>query len=209
MKKILTILAAVTLGVFYLTSCYNNKYDLVSLPQVSFVKDVVPIMTSGPCGCHNTISRARSGWMQFTDTATGKPNYDLIFAYSNTLRQWAKDSATHPAGGSVAFSERDKEVIKAWAAQGSINDYTPDAVTGPITYTNNILPSVVNVICNACHSKSAPTLSYALLSSSSGTTILTNMANSGGNSGHPKGTVSLSASTSKLILDWIAQGSKQ
>ena len=48
--KILILISAV---VFTIASCYNNKEDILALPTVSFRGEVVPIVTGGPCGCHN------------------------------------------------------------------------------------------------------------------------------------------------------------
>ena len=36
-----------------LISCYKDKADIETLTTVSFRNDVVPIVTSGSCGCHN------------------------------------------------------------------------------------------------------------------------------------------------------------
>lgn len=206
MKKILTLISVFSIGMLYLTSCYNNKYDIVSLPQVSFLKDVVPIMTSGPCGCHNSLGRAKANWVQFSDTITGKPKYDLIYTYGNIMNKWAKDSIVHPGGGTVLLSQRDKQVILDWAKQGYPTDYNTTPVSGTVTYTANIVPMLQNT-CNSCHTRSAITLTYAILTANSSN--LTKMANTNGTAGHPGGPIPLSPTTSKLILDWITQGTKQ
>lgn len=210
MKKTFAILAVITLGILSLTSCYNNKYDVLSLPKVSFVSEVVPIMTSGACGCHNSPGRAKGGWVQFTDTTTGKPNYDGILARAGTMEKWAKGEITHPAGGSVELTENDKKTILDWVAQGKVSDYTPPAVTGTITYAANIAPMVKSTCTSGgCHGGSAVALTYATLTTSSNISHLTQMANSAGASGHPGGSISLSSSVTKMILDWITQGTKQ
>ncbi|MGB3529994.1 MAG: hypothetical protein WBB35_11590, partial [Saprospiraceae bacterium] len=54
MKKfVFNTLKLSLLIMMYFSSCYNNKEDITILPKVSFLGEVVPIMTSGGCGCHN------------------------------------------------------------------------------------------------------------------------------------------------------------
>jgi hypothetical protein len=48
-------------GMLLFSACYNNKKDITvptasSLKTVSFRDDIVPILTSGACGCHNNGS---------------------------------------------------------------------------------------------------------------------------------------------------------
>ena len=210
MKKILSLLAVITLGIFGFTSCYNNKYDLLSssLSNVSFVNEVVPIMTSGACGCHNSEDQA-SNWVQFSD-GHNEIHYDAILSRSGVLGAWANGTKVHPGGGSVILSERDKLVLKNWVDQGAKSDYTAPEVTGNVTYAANIAP-MIKTTCNggSCHGGAAKTLDYATLTSSSNISKLTQMANSGGSAGHPGGSITLSSSVTGLILKWITQGVKQ
>lgn len=56
--------------VYMLSSCYQNKEDIIALPKVSFRAEVVPIVTAGPCGCHNNGIGTRA--VQFS-------HYDTVF----------------------------------------------------------------------------------------------------------------------------------
>jgi len=53
MKKKIFIAGLIGTAMVYLTSCYNNQKDIASLPTVSFVNQIAPILTSAACGCHN------------------------------------------------------------------------------------------------------------------------------------------------------------
>jgi hypothetical protein len=205
MKKVLLVLVILVAGMLYLTSCYNNKYDILSLPKVSFVNEIVPIATSGACGCHNFSTTGEVKFSNGKDTIY----YDAIYARGTVLRQWANDSISHPGGGTVSLTAKDKQIIKAWAAQGMSNDYIPaNTTTGTVTYTANIAPMVSSTCSGgSCHGGAGPTLTYAILTSN--ISHLTQMANSGGAAGHPGGTITLSASVCTLMSNWIAQGTKQ
>ena len=208
MKKILSLLTVITVSMVWFTSCYNNKYDILELSKVSFSKEVVPIMTSGPCGCHNSIVRARNRWIQFTDTLTGQPAYNTIFAKMGMMEEWAKGKIGHPAGGDVFLSAADSKIILDWVAQGKINDYVPPAVSGAITYTSNV-SSIVKSTCSggSCHTTTIRPLTYDVIKNNS--SKLQTMANSSNSAKQPGGSFPLKKKKKKIILDWITQGMKQ
>ena len=71
MKKLLTSLAVIG-GIILYSACYNNKKDITlptatSLASISFRDDIVPIVTSGSCGCHNNGTTSA---IQFTNKDT-------------------------------------------------------------------------------------------------------------------------------------------
>ncbi|HNU88979.1 MAG TPA: hypothetical protein PKJ94_11830, partial [Ferruginibacter sp.] len=69
MKKIIITMAVMTsMLVYLLSSCYKNKEDILALPTVSFRSDVVPIMISGGCGCHNNGIATRAVQFSHADT---------------------------------------------------------------------------------------------------------------------------------------------
>lgn len=209
MKKVLIIVLISTCAL-YLTSCYNNKKDIEALPMVSFEKEVVPIVTSGPCGCHNNGANTRA--VQFSNLykqfhGTDTIQYDAILARVSLFKTWV-NGGTHPGGGAVVLTANENKTIKDWINQGAQDDRQTGTVTGNVTYTANIA-SMVSTTCSAssCHGGLAVTLNYAKLVSKQST--LQSMVASKGQSGHPGGTLSLSNTTWSLINAWIQQGMPQ
>lgn len=220
------ILLTVVIGALlvYVSSCYNNKSDILSLPKVSFLGDIVPIMTSGGCGCHNNSNAQGNNYNAFPftrfDTTYGpggiiksivrRVDYGAIIARVDTLRQWAQGTIGHPGGGAVDFTPRQRELILQWIAQGPPYDGGGAAcdVTGIIKYSTDILP-IYNTTCKSsgCHGGRGPVLDYARMVADK--TILTNMMNSGGSSGHPGGVIGLTTCTSEKFKAWIEQGQPQ
>lgn len=205
MKKILSVLAVFTLVMISVTSCYNNKYDILEIPKVSFVNEVVPIMTAGPCGCHNL--EGATNITQFSN-GHGEIHYSTIYARGDEMRKWAQDSIPHPGGGTVYLSPRDKQVLILWAKQKYPNDYVPEEVSGLVTYSSNMVKMVTSTCAGgACHSSARFPLTYDLLKNK--VSNLQTMANSGGSAGHPGGAIPLPPNDAKTILAWITQGTKQ
>lgn len=205
MKKsiILSLLIVITIAV---SSCFKNYYDvsestLASINNVSFRNDVVPIMTSGACGCHNNGSTRQVAFSHL-DTIF----YSAIQARSAILDKMSK-GGEHPGEGSVFFTPSQAAIVKAWVAQGAKDDYTPPPITGDITYTLNIVP-IYKTDCKGgtCHGGTAVALDYTILKSKE--SVLKSMMNSLGASGHPGGTISVAPASAATFLAWIAQGYK-
>ena len=79
MNKLLIYLGVLS-GIVLFSSCYNNKKDIstptaTSLASISFRDDIVPIVISGACGCHNNGQSGNA--IQFT-------HFDTVF-YSTIL----------------------------------------------------------------------------------------------------------------------------
>lgn len=203
MKKGIILSALVTSMVIYmLPSCYKNKEDLLELPKVSFRNDVVPILVAGGCGCHNNGS-TRAIQFSHNDTIY----YDAILGRVGLFESWV-NGGTHPGGGEIYFKTNEATLIKAWIQQGAQDDGGGCTVTGAVTYTANISPLyITSCKGSTCHGGIAATLDYPKMVASKST--LTSMMNSGGVSGHPGGTLSLSSCTVKLFNEWIAQGQPQ
>ncbi|OIR06917.1 hypothetical protein GALL_108230 [mine drainage metagenome] len=207
MNKLL-IYIGVLGGIILFSSCYNNKKDITTptaktLSNISFRDDIVPIVISGACGCHNNGLSQNA--VQFT-------HYDTIF-YSTILARAGvfNDMASgkqHPGEGSIYFTPAQAAIIKAWFAQGAKDNYVPPAITGPVTYTTNIVP-LYKTVCkgSACHGGLGPTLDYAKMSADKDQ-ISTMMASAGAN-GHKGGALSLDGTTTATFLAWIAQGLPQ
>ena len=197
--KILILISGVVLTI---ASCYNNKEDILSLPKVSFRSEVVPIMTAGPCGCHNNGSTRQIAFSH-ADTVF----YDAILSRTSLFKAWV-NGGTHPGGGVIDFSANEKIIVKAWIDQGGQDDAGGCTVTGPITYTAKIAP-IYTTTCkgSTCHGGIAVALDYARLVLKKD--VLTTMMNSGGSAGHPGGALSLSSCTINVIKAWITQGQPQ
>ena len=196
-------------ALIWLTSCYKNYYDVTedtvnAINQVSFRSDVVPIMTSGACGCHNTSNSTRQ--IQFSDPEKDTIYYGAIQTRSRLLYDMAKGGA-HPGEGSIYFTPSQSSIVIKWYDQGAKDDYVPPPITGDVTYTAHIVP-LVKSDCNgsACHGGAAIVLDYNSLKARE--SILTPMMKSGGQSGHPGGIISIPPNTSSTFLAWIAQGYK-
>lgn len=204
MKKIIITMAVMTsMLVYLLSSCYKNKEDILTLPTVSFRGDVVPIIVSGGCGCHNNGIATRAFQFSHADTIF----YDAILARAYVLDTMAKQDK-HPGGGVIFFTENQKSIITKWVANGAKDDGGGCTVTGAITYTAKILP-LYNTTCkgSTCHSGIAANLDYSKMVAKKD--ILNAMMNSNGNTGHPGPSLSLSACSVNLFKEWIAQGQPQ
>jgi hypothetical protein len=204
MKKGIIISAmAVSLLMYVLPSCYQNKEDILTLPQVSFRSDVVPIVTVGACGCHNNGMGTRAVQFSHFDTIF----YDAILARVSLLKAWV-EGGTHPGGGVIDLKANDKNIIKRWIDEGGKDDGGGCTVTGAITYTAKIFP-IYMTTCkgSTCHGGIAVTLDYNKMVADK--SIITTFMNNSGNSGHPGGVISLSSCTVNIFKEWLAQGQPQ
>jgi hypothetical protein len=202
MKKRFLITGLIAAMVVYISSCYNNKEDILALPKVSLTKEIMPIMISGGCGCHNTTgATVRAELFSKNDTLY----YDKILARVQThFKPWVNGGA-HPGGGAIDFSASEKILVKKWIDQGAPDDRGGCVVTGPLTYTLNILPEYTNTCKGGvCHGGVAAALDYNKMIAKK--SVLETMMNSGGNSGHPGGQLSLSSCLTKKFIEWIKQG---
>ena len=206
MKNRIIIAAVITSMMMYmLSSCYKNKEDLQALPQVSFRKEVVPIVTGGPCGCHNTSVTIRA--LLFSDQRLNVIYYDAILARKTQLETMA-NGGEHPGGGNISFSQSEKNLIKRWIAEGGNDDGAGCTVTGAQTYTRDILP-IYNSSCKGgtCHGGIAAPVDYNKMVAKKD--VLLTILNSGGNQGHPGGALSLTTCTINKFKEWINQGQPQ
>jgi len=209
MKKQLIYLGVIS-GIMLFSACYNNKKDIsvptaTSITNVSFRDDVVPIIISGACGCHNNGVASNAVQFSHVDTVF----YGTILARAGVFNNMITTPATgHPGEGGVFFSAAQAAVIKTWIAQGAKDNYVPPAITGPVTYSINILP-IYKSVCKgaACHGGLGANLDYAKLTSDKD--ILSKMMASSGSNGHPGGTISLDGTTTATFLAWISQGLPQ
>lgn len=224
MNKKILITVVIAALIMHISSCYNNKEDIASLPGVSFLGEVVPIMTSSGCGCHNNVNAntpPNNNAFPFTrfDTIWDGTNilkinrtvfYDGIIARVDTFRLWVNGVIGHPGGGLVDFTPDQKNIIKAWINQGQPYDGggSACAVTSNMRYVTDILPIYNNTCKSAgCHGGRGPVLDYSRLVADKN--ILTSMMNSGGNSGHPGGVIGLSSCIVTKFKAWIAAGQPQ
>lgn len=201
MKKVIITMAVVTsMLVYVLSSCYKNKEDILALPETSFRNDVVPILVSGGCGCHNNGVATRVLPFSHADTIF----YDAILARAFVLDSMARFDK-HPGGGVIYFTEFQKKIITSWVTAGAKDDGGGCTITGTITYTKNILP-IYTPTCkgSTCHGGIAVNLDYNKMVADKA--IISSIMNSGGASGHPGPVLSLSSCTTKTFLEWIAQG---
>lgn len=201
MKKGLIIAAmASSIMIYLLSSCYKNNEDIQAVPRVSFRQEVVPIVTSGACGCHNNCT---TGQVRFSckDTIF----YDAISSRANLFGAWV-NGGTHPGGGNIDFGPNEKPIIKEWVAQGEpFDDGSGCTVPTVVTYTKDIVP-IYNTTCKggACHGGLGPNLDYNKMVAD--IDKLTAMMSSGGATGHPGGPISLSKCVTNTFTAWINQG---
>lgn len=204
-QRIVLAAVATSMMMYLLTSCYKNKEDIQALPKVSFRKEVVPIVTAGPCGCHNTSVTIRA--VLFSDNKTNTIYYDAILARKSQFEAWV-NGGTHPGGGEIDFSTSEKNLIKKWIAEGGNDDGAGCTVTGAVRYTTDILP-IYTTSCKGgtCHGGIAVALDYNKMVSAK--TTLTTIMNTGGSQGHPGGALSITTCTANKFKEWINQGQPQ
>jgi hypothetical protein len=203
MKTKIIFAAMVTaMMVYMLSSCYRNNEDLTQLPveKVSFRKDVVPIVTSGPCGCHNLGNEPYAQFSHY-DTIF----YDVILARVNAFKIWV-EGGVHPGLGTIDFTPTQKFVIKKWIDQGppyDAEDNSGNCITGGETYNATILP-IYTSTCKGgtCHGNgTVVALDYNGMVARK--TTLQTIMNSNGVSGHAGGTLSLTSCTVSKFKSWI------
>lgn len=202
--KIITASLLIALMIQLLPSCYKNNEDILSLPRISFRNEVARIVTAGPCGCHNNGIASRAVQFSHGDTIF----YDAILSRVSLFKSWV-EGGTHPGAGAIDFAPNEKNIIKKWIAQGEpYDDGAGCTVTGTITYTSNIVPLYTTSCKGAtCHGGIAVTLDYNKMVQKK--TVLTEIMNSGGSSGHPGGTLSLTTCTINIFREWLKQGQPQ
>jgi len=203
--KIIITTMTICMMVYALSSCYRNKEDIAALPKVSFRSEVVPIVTAGPCGCHNNGIGTRAVQFSHYDTAF----YDAILARKANLDSMSRLFGKHPGGGGIEFAANERNIIKRWIDQGDpYDDGAGCVVSGALTYTRDILP-IYTTTCKGgtCHGGIAINLDYSKMVTDK--TIITTMMNSGGATGHPGGTISLTICTINKFKEWINQGQPQ
>ncbi len=206
-SKIILVAAITSMTVYLLSSCYRNKEDILTQPRVSFRNEVVPIVTAGPCGCHNTSVTVRA--VLFSDNKTNTIFYDAILARRSSFESWILNGTGHPGGGNIDFKPGEKDIMKRWLQQGDpYDDGTGCTVTGALTFTTDILP-IYNSSCKGatCHGGIAVALDYNKMVTNKDK--LTTMMNSGGSTGHPGGALSLTTCTVNKFKAWITQGQPQ
>ncbi len=206
MKTRIMITAMVTTMVIYaLSSCYKNKEDITALPKVSFRSEVVPIITAGPCGCHNNGIATRAVQFSHFDTVF----YDAILSRRAYLDSMSRLVGKHPGGGGIEFAANERNIIKRWIEQGDpYDDGAGCTVSGTIKYTVDILP-IYTSSCkgSTCHGGIAVTLDYNKMVAEKNDLIT--IMNSGGSQGHPGGVLSLTTCTINKFKEWINQGQPQ
>lgn len=206
MKKNILLTAVMTSMVVYLlSSCYQNKEDIATLPKVSFRKEVVPIMIGGACGCHNNGQPQRAVQFSHLDTIW----YDAMLARVGTFKSWVLQNGRHPGEGAIDFATNEKNIIKRWLEQGDpYDDGAGCVVPASLTYTKDIV-QIYTTSCKGgtCHGGIALVLDYNKMVAAK--TVLETVLNSGGNQGHPGGALSLSTCTVNNMKAWIAQGMPQ
>lgn len=198
-KGIIVTAMMISMLIYLLPSCYKNKEDVLSLPAVSFRSDVVPIIVSGGCGCHNN-GTTRAVQFSHADTIF----YDGILSRVSLLNAWV-NGGTHPGGGEIYFKTNENAIIKKWIDAGAKDDGGGCDVTGTITYTEKIAPIYVTTCKGStCHGGIAIALDYDKLVADK--TAISSIMNSGGVTGHPGGVLSLGTCTINIFKEWIAQG---
>jgi hypothetical protein len=205
--KIRMINIALLAMMLFWVACYNNKKDITtptatSLKSISFRDDIVPVLTSGACGCHNN-GNLRALQFSIKDTVY----FGTILARAAVYNDMA-NGKEHPGEGGIYFSPAQAALIKAWYAQGAKDNYVPPPITGPVTYAVNIVP-IYKTVCKggSCHGGLGPTLDYAKMVADKD--ALSKIMSSTGTSGHKGGSLSLDGATTATFLAWIAQGMPQ
>lgn len=202
-KKIILAVMVTSAALYVLSSCYQNREDILQVPveKVSFKRDVVPIVTSGGCGCHNLNGGAYAKFSSSTGV-----NYDVILARVNAFKTWV-NGGSHPGMGGVDFTLNQRFIIKKWIDQGppyDADDTGNDCATGGETYTGTI-SAIYTTTCKggSCHANgTVPDLTYNLMVTKKST--LQTMMDNSGTSGHPGGVLSLTSCTVSKFKSWLS-----
>ena len=203
--KIVIAAMMTTMIIWALSSCYKNKEDITALPRVLFRSEVVPIITAGPCGCHNNGIGTRVVQFSHFDTVF----YDAILSRRSIFDSMSRLTGKHPGGGGIEFAANEKNIIKRWIEQGDpYDDGAGCTVSGTIRYTTDILP-IYTSTCkgSTCHGGIAIALDYNKMVADKA--IISTVMNSGGSQGHPGGNLSLTTCTINKFKEWINQGQPQ
>ena len=206
-NKFLGALAVVVAAAcFTLASCYNNKTDITSLPTVSFVNEVAPILTSGACGCHNGGTATAK---QFSKPSVDSIYYDAIYGEGQTMLKWANGEIDHPGYGGVELTSSQITIIQNWAAEGYPDDQ-PVAGAANVTYAGTIAGAISSACGGGtCHgTNGGGAAGPALNQSSLSTTYLSTLTDYVNNnwSGHAGG--AQSPAVTAEFKAWIANGLK-
>lgn len=208
MKKA-SLFTMILMVLIWLPSCYKNYYDipeetLNEINAVSFRDDVVPIVTSGACGCHNNDNKTPRN-VFFSNSLTGEVFYSAIQTRAKLFYDMAKGGA-HPGEGSIFFTPSQADLVMKWYEQGAKDDYTPPPITGDISYQKHIQP-IYNTDCkgSACHGGAAIPLDYTYMKNNE--TSISSMMKTEGQT-HPGGPIPVAKSTSATFLAWYSQGAK-
>lgn len=211
MKKATIFTLVLVVLIWLLPSCYKNYYDisedaLNEINSVSFRNDVIPIVVSGACGCHNNGNSSRQIRFSYYDTVSKKDTilYSAIQSRAAILYDMAK-GGLHPAEGSIFFTPSQANIVRKWVEQGAKDDYVPPPITGLVTYDVHIDP-LYKTDCkgSACHGGQAVALDYNSMKKDS--VVIKQIMKSGGKSGHPGPVLSISDNTANYFLTWYAQG---
>lgn len=198
MKKI-SVVFVVIIWIFLANACYKNRddvsYDFIA---ISLTSDVAPILTSGGCGCHNNGTTR-----QFAFSKGDTVYYETMVSKAPMLLKMAKGES-HPAEGTIFFTPSQASLVRRWVEQGAKNDYTPPAISGPVSYSKHIVP-VYKQSCTGgqCHGGLAPVLDYTILKNSEAK--LRTMMGSLGKQGHNP-VVNISQTTAAMFIAWMDGG---
>lgn len=205
MKKL--IIVTIVIGLLSaVTACYKNRYDITeftqqSIQNISFRKDVVPIVTAGGCGCHNNGTTR-----QFAFSKNDTVYYATIIAKAQLMDAMAK-GGPHPAEGSVSFTPSQAAIIIAWVAQGAKDDFVPPPVTGSIGYAQQIVP-LYKASCtgSSCHGGLGPVLDYNSFKNNE-QKLRTMMASLGAEAHSPR--INIDQNTATNFIAWMNGGFQQ
>jgi hypothetical protein len=194
------------------TSCENKQYITTPSSTISFVNDIVPILTSGACGCHNNGKGTAKPFSNLFKVNNGGDTiyYDAIYSEVGNLKNWVDSVAGHPGGGSVALTPAQAVVIKEWIAQGAPDDYNSGGASGNVSFAADIQPIIYNVCSGAsCHGTNGggslgPALNYTSLTTSLNSALV-NFLNTNW-AGMDNGNAVQSPSVTQTLKTWIAQG---
>ena len=198
MKKILII---IIIGIWIVgaNACYKNRDDVsFDFIAISLTSDVAPILTSGGCGCHNNGTTR-----QFAFSKGDTVYYETMVAKAPMLLKMANGDP-HPAEGSIFFTPSQASIVRRWVEQGAKNDYTPPAISGPVSYQKHIVP-VYKQGCTGgqCHGGLGPVLDYTSFKNNE--SRIRTIMGSLGTQGH-RPVINVSQATAAMFIAWMDGG---
>ncbi|MCD6260142.1 MAG: hypothetical protein J7J31_11140 [Helicobacteraceae bacterium] len=186
----------------------------VTTDSLTFVDDVLPILTNNCQVCHNSNVTTYSSLISFG-------GINMTYPDSSLLLQKASGSVSHVAGTILTTTSSEYMMLREWIVQGLIEGTTQGDTAPPIetntpttstpTFATNVLP-ILTTNCQVCHGSDVTNhtnvMRFGAIDTVNPTSSLL-LQKASGSVPHTAGTIFSSASIQyTTIRDWISAGAQ-